>query len=137
MLFLSRSDVLSLLTLPDCIEAVEAAFRCHAERRTFGPGVLGVPTSGGGFHVKAAGLSDDRGVFAAKSLVDSLYPRAEALAQRVAARHGLDAKAPTDLRGSLVVDVLDQCAEIGELQHALAAGLMTREDVHAEMSLDA
>ena len=33
-----------------------------------------------------------------------------------------------------MVDVLEQCAEIGELQHALAAGLMTREDVHAELS---
>ena len=35
---------------------------------------------------------------------------------------------------TLVVDVLEQCAEIGELQHALAAGLMTRADVHAELS---
>jgi alanine dehydrogenase len=35
---------------------------------------------------------------------------------------------------TLVVDVLDQCAEIGELQHALAAGLMTREQVHAELA---
>lgn len=34
---------------------------------------------------------------------------------------------------TLVVDVLEQCAEIGELQHALAAGLMTREQVHAEL----
>jgi ornithine cyclodeaminase/alanine dehydrogenase-like protein (mu-crystallin family) len=35
---------------------------------------------------------------------------------------------------TLVVDVLDQCAEIGELQHALAAGLMTRGQVHAELA---
>ena len=35
---------------------------------------------------------------------------------------------------TLVVDVLEQCAEIGELQHALAAGLMTRDDVHAELA---
>jgi len=34
---------------------------------------------------------------------------------------------------TLVVDVLAQCAEIGELQHALAGGLMTREQVHAEL----
>jgi ornithine cyclodeaminase/alanine dehydrogenase-like protein (mu-crystallin family) len=33
-----------------------------------------------------------------------------------------------------VVDVLEQCAEIGELQHALAAGLLTRERVHAELA---
>jgi alanine dehydrogenase len=35
---------------------------------------------------------------------------------------------------TLVVDVLEQCAEIGELQHALAAGLLTRADVHAELA---
>ncbi|HET9489228.1 MAG TPA: ornithine cyclodeaminase family protein, partial [Methylomirabilota bacterium] len=35
---------------------------------------------------------------------------------------------------TLVVDVLEQCAEIGELQHALAAGLMTRDQVHAELA---
>ena len=274
MLVLSRSDVLALLTLPDCIEAVEAAFRAHAEKRTLGPGVLGVRAGGGGFHIKAAGLVGDRGFFAAKIngnypdnptrhglpaiqgtvvladavngvplavmesgsitalrtgaatavaakylarpdarrvtlvgcgvqgemqlaalaavvpfervwLVDTDAARAEALAARVAARHGVDAKARMDLRGALaesdvcvtctpsrrafiaradvvpgtfvaavgadsqgkqelepsllasatlVVDVLDQCVEIGELQHALAAGLMTREDVHAELA---
>lgn len=34
---------------------------------------------------------------------------------------------------TLVVDVLEQCALEGDLQHALAAGLMTRESVHAEL----
>ena len=48
MLVLSRSDVLALLTVPDCIDAVEAAFRRHAEGRTLGPGVLGVPAAGKG-----------------------------------------------------------------------------------------
>ncbi len=37
-------------------------------------------------------------------------------------------------RATLVVDVLEQCAEIGELQHALAAGLLTRDRVHAELA---
>jgi len=274
MLVLSRSDVLGILTLPDCIEAVEAAFGSHALAHTLGPAVLGVATSDGGFHIKAAGLVGDRSVFAAKInanfpdnprrfglptiqgmvmladvqngvplaviesgsitslrtaaatavaakylarsdaptltlvgcgvqgetqvaalsaglplqrvlLVDSVPSRAEALAQRVAARDGMHAKARTDLgsalaesnvcvtctpsrrafigRGdvpagmffaavgadsqgkqeldpalvasaTLVVDVLDQCAEIGELQHALAAGPMSREDVHAELA---
>jgi len=35
---------------------------------------------------------------------------------------------------TLVVDVLEQCATIGELHHALAAGLLRREDVHAELA---
>ena len=33
----------------------------------------------------------------------------------------------------VVVDLLDQCAEIGELHHALEAGAMTRSDVVAEL----
>ncbi|MFL5452514.1 MAG: ornithine cyclodeaminase family protein, partial [Myxococcales bacterium] len=33
----------------------------------------------------------------------------------------------------VVVDSLDQCAEIGELHHAIEAGSMRREDVHAEI----
>jgi alanine dehydrogenase len=274
MLVLSRRDVFALLTLPDCIDAVEAAFRLHAEGRTFGPGVLGVPTSGGGFHIKAAGLVGERSYFAAKTnanfpdnpkrfglptiqgtvvladavngaplavmesgsitalrtgaatgvaakylarkdartatvvgcgvqgemqlaalvavlplervwLVDTDTDRAEAMTLNVASAHGIDAKATTDLRAALrasdvvvtctpsrrafvmrediapgtfiaavgadsqgkqelepalvaratlVVDVLEQCAEIGELQHVLAAGLMRREQVHAELA---
>ena len=67
LIVLSRRDVLDLLTLPDCIDAVEQAFRLHAEGRTLGPGVLGVPATDGGFHIKAAGLVGERGYFAAKT----------------------------------------------------------------------
>ena len=35
---------------------------------------------------------------------------------------------------TVIVDVLESCAEMGELHHALAAGLMTREDVHATLA---
>lgn len=33
----------------------------------------------------------------------------------------------------LVVDILEQCATIGELHHALDAGVVTKADVHAEL----
>jgi ornithine cyclodeaminase/alanine dehydrogenase-like protein (mu-crystallin family) len=33
----------------------------------------------------------------------------------------------------LVADLTEQCAVIGDLHHALAAGAMTRSDVHAEL----
>ena len=36
-------------------------------------------------------------------------------------------------RSKLVVDVLAQCAAFGDLHHAIDAGVMTREDVHAEL----
>ncbi|MGH7306688.1 MAG: ornithine cyclodeaminase family protein [Candidatus Rokuibacteriota bacterium] len=273
VLVLSRTEVLDLLSLPDCIDAVERAFRQHAEGRTLGPGVLSVSATDGGFHVKAAGLLGERSYFAAKTnanfpanpgrfglptiqgmvvladagngaplaviesgsvtalrtaaatgvavkylarsdartativgcgvqgemqlaaiatalplrtvLVLDVEPaRAESLAARARDGLGLEVRAVKDLRdalsesdvcvtctparraflmaadvrrgtfiaavgadahgkqelepalvagSTLVVDVLEQCAEIGELQHALAAGLMTREHVHAEL----
>jgi ornithine cyclodeaminase/alanine dehydrogenase-like protein (mu-crystallin family) len=66
-LLLARSDVERLLGWDDCIAAVESAFRLHAEGRSLAPGVLGVPSRGGGFHVKAAGLDLGRLYFAAKT----------------------------------------------------------------------
>ena len=33
----------------------------------------------------------------------------------------------------IVVDILDQCAVVGELHHALEKGLLQRSDVHAEL----
>ena len=53
---------------------------------------------------------------------------------------GADSEAKHELsadllaRATVVVDVLDQCARIGDLQHALAAGVMQRADVHAELA---
>jgi ornithine cyclodeaminase/alanine dehydrogenase-like protein (mu-crystallin family) len=64
--FLTRDDVASLLSLDDCIEAVEGAFRMYGEGRTAAPGVLGMPVEGGGFHVKAGVLELSRLYFAAK-----------------------------------------------------------------------
>lgn len=274
MLALSRRDVLDLLTLHECIDVVERAFRLHAEGRTLGPGVLSVPATGGGFHIKAAGLIGERAYFAAKTnanfpdnprrrglptiqglvvladaetgsplavidsgsvtalrtaaatgvaarhlarpesrtativgcgiqgelqlaalaavlplerawVLDTDHARAEGMAARAQARLGLEVAAVKDLGRALadsdvcvtctpsrravvaaadvgpgtfvaavgadahgkqelepalmvgstvVVDVLAQCVEIGELQHAVAAGLMTPADVHAELS---
>jgi len=46
-------------------------------------------------------------------------------------KHELD---PTLLaKNKLVVDILEQCETIGELHHAIDDGLMSREDVHAEL----
>lgn len=43
--------------------------------------------------------------------------------------------APALLRESkVVVDILEQAATMGDLHHALAAGLLTRDDVHGELA---
>jgi alanine dehydrogenase len=74
-LVVPREDVLRLLRMPDCIDAVERAFLRHARGETIPPGVLGAHVEGGGFHVKSAGLLDPaegRPVFAAK--VNANFP---------------------------------------------------------------
>jgi alanine dehydrogenase len=68
VLLLSRSDVTRLLTLDECIPAVEDAFRQYGEGRTQPPGVLGTHVDNGGFHIKAGVLSvGGRRFYAAKA----------------------------------------------------------------------
>jgi len=55
-LILSRNDIAELLTIDECIGAVEQAFRLHAQGKSLPPGVLSIPAKDGGFHIKAAGL---------------------------------------------------------------------------------
>ncbi|HUQ80388.1 MAG TPA: ornithine cyclodeaminase family protein [Gemmatimonadaceae bacterium] len=55
-LVFTRADVRRLLTMPECIDAVEDAFRRHADGHAIPPGVVGTHVDGGGFHVKTAGL---------------------------------------------------------------------------------
>lgn len=71
-LLLTRADVARVLDLRECIDAVERAFRLHAEGATVPPGTLGVHVAGGGFHVKTAGLLAGRPIFAAK--VNANFP---------------------------------------------------------------
>ena len=66
-LLLTRSQVAELLTLGECLAAVEEAFRLHGEGRTAPPGVLGLHAADGGFHIKAALLQQERAYFAAKA----------------------------------------------------------------------
>ena len=65
-LLLTGHDVRRLLSLDECIAAVEAAFRLHGEGKTAQPGVLGVHVANGGFHIKAGVLEMTRPYLAAK-----------------------------------------------------------------------
>src|SRR5882724_7421616 len=60
---LSRRDVASLLTIDDCIDAVESAFGMLGRGEVPPPAVAGVHVPGGAFHIKAAAAGDR---FAAK-----------------------------------------------------------------------
>jgi ornithine cyclodeaminase/alanine dehydrogenase len=65
-LLLTREDVASILTIEECIAAVEQAFKMYGEGRTSPPGVLGVHATDGSFHLKAGVLQLERPYFAAK-----------------------------------------------------------------------
>ena len=71
-LLLTRRDVAALLTIEECIEVVEHAFKLHGEGRTQPPGMLGVQAPDGGFHIKAGLLELNRSYFAAK--VNANFP---------------------------------------------------------------
>ena len=66
MLLLTPREVRDLLSLDACVVAVEQAFRLYGEGKAAPPGVLGMHTRGGGFHLKAGFLQLSRHYFAAK-----------------------------------------------------------------------
>src|ERR1043166_2019011 len=53
-LILTAADVAELLTLDDCIAAVEGAFRAHGEGRLHPPGILSEHVEEGAFHIKTS-----------------------------------------------------------------------------------
>ncbi len=66
-IILSRSDVSALLSVEDCINAVEQAFKLYAEGKASPPGILGIHATYGGFHTKAGLLNLGRNYFVAKT----------------------------------------------------------------------
>src|ERR1041385_1513123 len=70
---LSRSEVDRLLTMPECIAAVERMFRQLGEGKLSPPGILGIKSQGGGLHIKAAHLPGERDYIVAK--LNTNFPR--------------------------------------------------------------
>ena len=67
ILFLKRSEIASLLTLPDYIAAMEDAFKMHSLGRAMKPALMHVDADRGEFHVKGGGLKLDKPYFALKA----------------------------------------------------------------------
>jgi alanine dehydrogenase len=66
ILVLAPREIRDLLTIDECIVAVEHAFRRLGEGKTVPPAVLSMHTPTGGFHIKAGLLNLSRPYFAAK-----------------------------------------------------------------------
>lgn len=65
-LLLTRNEISALLQFSDYFEAVEAAFKAHAENRSLAQGLLHLDSCGGEFHVKGGGLQLGKTYFAFK-----------------------------------------------------------------------
>jgi alanine dehydrogenase len=72
-LLLTRQDVSSLLSIDECIVAVERAFKLHGEGKTLPPQILGLHARDGGFHIKAGLMALDKSYFAAK--INANFPQ--------------------------------------------------------------
>lgn len=66
-LLLTRQEVAALLSVEECMAAVEHAFKLYAEGKVTPPGILGIHARDGGFHIKAGLLELGRTYFAAKT----------------------------------------------------------------------
>lgn len=66
-LLLTRRDVANLLTINECMDAVENAFGLYANGKMMSPKVSGIHVNNGGFHIKAGVLASDKIYFAAKT----------------------------------------------------------------------
>jgi len=71
-LLLTGCDVAALLSIEECMTAVEHGFKLYGEGKTQPPGILGVHARSGGFHIKAGLLELNRSYFAAK--VNANFP---------------------------------------------------------------
>jgi alanine dehydrogenase len=69
---LSRKDVANLLTINECMNSVEDAFKRFAEGKASPPKVLGIHTTNGGLHIKAGGMSLNNNYIVAK--MNSNFP---------------------------------------------------------------
>lgn len=65
-LLLDRRTIAELLSLDECIAAVEAAFAAHARGETLAPGLLHGDGVGGEYHIKAGGLRTPHPRYACK-----------------------------------------------------------------------
>jgi ornithine cyclodeaminase/alanine dehydrogenase len=66
VLVIGSQELRTLLSIKDCIEVVEDAFRIYGEGKAISPIAVGLHAKTGGFHIKAGILDRQRSYFAAK-----------------------------------------------------------------------
>jgi alanine dehydrogenase len=66
-LLLTKTEVARLLSIGECIDAVEKAFSLHAQGKAQPPKVMGLHVTGGGFHIKSGVMTIGRDYFVSKT----------------------------------------------------------------------
>jgi ornithine cyclodeaminase/alanine dehydrogenase-like protein (mu-crystallin family) len=107
MRILTRADVEAVLTLDDCIAAVEEVFRSYGQRHLAAPQSLGIHAESGTFHIKTAVVR----LFAAK--INANFPENPR-------RHGLPA-----IQGVIVLMDPDRGVPLAMLDSTLITVLRT------------
>ena len=154
-LLLNRTDVQRLLSLTECVVAVERVFRLQGEGKIPSSGILGVRTQSGGLHVKIACLSGAKNYIVAKLntnfaqnyarfglptiqgaivLYEDVAPGTFIAAVGADDSHKNEIDPAVLASAKVVGDSLEQVCSIGDTHHAIAASLMRKEDVYGELS---
>src|SRR5258708_21633298 len=66
-LIISQKQVACYLGIKECMAAVEGVFKLHGKKEALPPGILGMHTTNGGFHIKAGMLNLGSSYFVAKT----------------------------------------------------------------------
>ena len=123
---LSRSEVARLLTIPECIDAVENMFRLLGEGKLPPPGVLGIRSKQGGLHIKAGLLPGERAYIVAK--LNTNFPRNRAEHNLPTIQGVIVVCDAEDGRPLAVLDSIDITIKRTAAASAVAARYLARPD---------
>ncbi len=124
---LTRSDVANLLSVDDCLTAVEGGFRAQGLGHAPPPGALGHHLAGGAFHMKVASMVTDRPWFAAKVNGNFFGNPAAGIPRIQGALVLFDAEFGTPL---VVMDSIEITILRTAAATAVAAKYLSRDDAH-------
>jgi alanine dehydrogenase len=125
-LLLCRSDVEELLSLKECIDAVEEVFRLQGQGKVPMPGILGIKAARGGLHVKAGLLPRGENYIVAKLNTNFPNNRAQLALPTI---QGLIVVCAADNGTALaVLDSIDITLKRTAAATAVAAKYLARED---------
>src|SRR5438270_667470 len=138
-LLLRCNQVEELLTLRDCIDAVEEVFRLQGQGKIPPSGILGVKAPNGGLHVKAGFLPCGKNYIVAKFNTNFPNNRARFSLPTIQGliavydAHKQEVDPALIASAKVIADSIEQCCAIGDTHHAIAKGLIRKEDVYAEL----